>query len=164
MSDIHSHISTISDKAVKNIALDFISFLIDNDMKFERAGGYWKNQSYWYVKYNDEYVCFILINGIGDEERFAPLTVWTDDSNSHWYGDCNLQDSIKNIAVRHIDICEKCGACSGGTVKNIFGKQYDNVCRTAFRFINPDSYELKCLKKLILLRKSDIIKGNTYDK
>lgn len=153
---IHKHINTISDNKVKNIALDFISFLIDNDMEFERAGGYWENQSYWYIKYNNEYVCYILVNGTSDEKRFAPLTVWTDDSNSHWYSDCKLENSIKNIAISHIDICEKCGACNGGTTKNIFGKQYDNICRTTFRFINPDLDELKCLKKLILLRKSTI--------
>jgi len=155
-SSIHNHIYTISDNAVKNIALDFVSFLIDNGMNFERAGGYWKNQSYWYVKYNNEYVCYILVNGTSEEKRFAPLTVWTDDSDAHWYSNCKLENSIKNTAISHIDICEKCGACNGGTAKYIFGKQYDNICRTTFRFINPNLNELKCLKKLILLRKSTI--------
>lgn len=149
----------ISDKQLDKIAIDFISFLADNGMTFERAGGYWKNQSYWYIKYNDEFVCYILFNGVGDEVRFAPLTIWTDDSNSAWYRDCELENSIKDIAVRHIDICEKCGACSGGTNKNIFGKQYANVCRTTFRFVNPNWEELKCLKKLILLRKNNIDRG-----
>lgn len=153
---IHSHVNAISDTAVKDIALDFVSFLMDNNMEFERVGGYWKNQSYWYVKYHDEYVCYILVNATDDEKRFAPLTVWTDDSNLHWYSECNLQDNVKNTAVGHIDICEKCGACGGGCAKIIFGKQYDNVCRTTFRFINPDSEELECLKELILLRKNDI--------
>lgn len=46
----------------------------------------------------------------------------------------------------------------GGTRKQIFGKKYDNVCRTTFRFINPNCDELKCLKKLLLLRKKDIEK------
>ena len=43
----------------------------------------------------------------------------------------------------------------GGTRKQIFGKEYDNVCHTTFRFINPNWDELKCLKELLLLRKTD---------
>lgn len=146
----------ITDKQLDRIAIDFISFLADNGMTFERAGGYWGNQSYWYVKYKDQFVCYILFNGTGDEEKFSPLTIWTDDSNSNWYSNVELEESAKNIAVNHIDICEKCGACKGGTDKQIFCEKYSNVCRTAFRFINPDSEELDCLKKLILLRKNDI--------
>lgn len=84
------------------------------------------------------------------------MTVWTDDSGSDWYSKCDLEDNIKNIAVRHIDNCDNCGACKGGTRKQIFGKEYDNVCRTTFRFINPNWDELKCLKELLLLRKKDI--------
>ncbi len=148
----------IDDNESDKIAIDLLDFLIDNDMTFERAGGYWKKQSYWYVKYNNKFVCYILFNGTGDEEKFSPLTVWTDDSGIAWYSECDLEDNIKNIAARHIDICENCGACMGGTRKQIFGKKYDNVCRTTFRFINPNCDELKCLKKLLLLRKKDIEK------
>lgn len=146
----------INNKESDKTAIDLISFLIDNGMALERAGGYWENQSYWYVKYNDEFVCYILFNGTGDEKMFSPLTVWTDDSGFSWYSEIELKDSIKNIAVKHIDICEKCGACKGGTKKQIFGKEYNNVCRTTFRFINPNWDELKCLKELLLLRKKDI--------
>ncbi|MGN0523527.1 MAG: YdcF family protein [Eubacterium sp.] len=148
----------IDDNQLDKTAIDLLSFLIDNNMTFERAGGYWENQSYWYVKYNNEFVCYILFNGTGDEEKFSPLTVWTDDSNSNWYSECELEFSIKSIAVRHIDICEKCGACKGGITKKIFGKEYNNVCRTTFRFINPHFDELKCLKELLLMRQKDIKK------
>lgn len=145
----------IDDNKLDKTAIDLLSFLIENNMTFERAGGYWENQSYWYVKFNGKSVCYILFNGTGDEEKFSPLTIWTDDSGSDWYSKCDLEDSIKNIAVRHIDVCENCGACKGGTRKQIFGKEYDNVCHTTFRFINPNWDELKCLKELLLLRKTD---------
>lgn len=138
---------------------DLIDFLVDNDMNFERASGYWKNQSYWYVKYNNEFVCFILFNGTGDESKFFPLTIWTDDSNSDWYKKCKFDEEIEEIALNHIDVCEKCGSCRGGTTKTIFGKEYHNVCKTTFRFINPNNEELNCLKTLLLLRKKDIEKG-----
>lgn len=148
----------INNSELDKIAIDILNFLIENGMTLERAGGYWENQSYWYVKYNEEFLCYILFNGTGDEEKFSPLTIWTDDSGSAWYSKCDLEDSIKNIAVQHIDICEKCGACKGGTKKQIFSKECNNVCRTTFRFINPDWDELKCLKELMLLRKKDIEK------
>lgn len=146
----------VDDNELDKTAIELLNFLIDNGMTFERTGGYWKNQSYWYVKYNNEFVCYILFNGTGDEEKFSPLTIWTDDSGTAWYSECYLEDRIKNIAVEHIDVCENCGACKGGTRKQIFGKEYDNVCRTTFRFINPNWDELKCLKELLLLRKKDI--------
>lgn len=42
--------------------LNLIRYLKSNDMVFERGKGYWENQLYYMVKFNDEYVCFILIN------------------------------------------------------------------------------------------------------
>ncbi len=147
------------DKELKNTVLEFFEFLKDNGMLFEKAGGYWENQQYFYVKYKNEFVCYILVNGSGDEEKFYPFTIWTDDSNSDWYSNSYLPEDLKSIAVSHIDICEKCGACKGGTNKQIFGSQYSNVCRTTFRFINPNIDELECLKELVLLRKRDIYRG-----
>lgn len=147
----------IDDEKLDTIAIDLICFLIDNGMTFERDEDYWINQSYWYVKFNGEFVCYILFNGTGDEAKFSSLTIWTDDSNSYRYIKNDLENSIKDIAVLHIDICEKCGACKGGTTKQIFGEKHNNVCQTTFRFISPDCEELNCLKQLIHLRKNDIL-------
>ncbi len=150
------YITEIHDNKSKSIALEFVNFLSENGMTFQKSGGYWENQSYWYVKYMGEIVCYILINGTGSEEKFYPFTVWTDDTDSNWYSDCNLENNVENIAKKHIDICENCGACKGGTEKQIFGKKYFNVCRTTFRFINPDTPEINCINQLVLLRKADI--------
>ncbi len=141
---------------VKHNVLSFINFLVVNDMIFEKCGGYWENQNYYFVKYKNEYVCFILINGSGTEEKFAPFTVWSDDSGSKWYENVDLDDKVKSIAWENVDICEYCGSCSGGKSKLIFGKEFENVCRTTFRFVNPNENEFECLKKLIQLRKNDI--------
>lgn len=149
-------VNKIHDIKLKNIALEFVDFLSKNVMMFEKAGGYWDKQSYWYVKYKNEFVCYILVNAAGDEEKFYPFTVWTDDTNSDWYSSCNLESNIENTAINHIDFCENCGACKGGTEKQIFGKKYFNVCRTTFRFINPDVNDIKCIEELVLLRKKDI--------
>lgn len=59
----------VDDNELDKTAIELLNFLIDNGMTFERAGGYWKNQFYWYVRYNNEFVCYILFNGTGDEEK-----------------------------------------------------------------------------------------------
>ena len=38
----------------------------------------------------------------------------------------------------------------------IFGKEYAHVCRTTFRFDNPDAETAACVKKLVELRKGQI--------
>ena len=62
--------------------LEFVSFLRANEMEFIRGNGYWANQYYWYVRYRGEDVCYILVNGTGDEMDSAPLAVWSDISDS----------------------------------------------------------------------------------
>ncbi len=143
---------------VERNALAFIDFLFTNEVMFVRGGGYWENQNYYFVKYKNEHLCFILINGTGTEEKFAPFTVWSDDSGSKWYENADLDDEIKSIAWENVDICGNCGSCGGGKRKIIFGKEIENVCCTTFRFVNPKINEFECLKKLIQLRKNDINK------
>lgn len=67
---------------LRDNTIDFFTYLNDNSIKFERIFGYWKNQFYWQVNYKNQSICYILINGTGYEKRFAPLTIWTDDSLS----------------------------------------------------------------------------------
>lgn len=140
-------------------ALDFVDYLKVNEMTFERGKGYWENQFYWLIKYQKEYVCFILIDGKDSEEKFAPLTVWSDDSDSNWFTDSIPDEHIKKIAWEHVDFCENCGGdCRPGKHKIIFGKEFSNVCRTTMRFINPDFAEWECVKKMVEIRKNDILK------
>ena len=65
-----------------------------------------------------------------------------------------MDESIKEIAWKHVDICSNCGGCknSGGNRKTIFGKEFDNVCVTPMRFENPDAKTVECVKKLIEIR------------
>ena len=60
VSNAKNIIVDVDDNELDKTAIELLNFLIDNGMTFERAGGYWKNQSYWYVKYNNEFVCYIL--------------------------------------------------------------------------------------------------------
>lgn len=127
-------------------ALNLVAHLTSQGMSFERGTGYWEDKLYWYVKFNDEFVCFILIN----ENEW---TVWSDDSGADSYADFPLDEDMKEIAWQYVDFCGNCGSCGGGTKKTIFGKEFDNVCRTTFRFDNPDNLAVGCLKKLTEIRK-----------
>jgi hypothetical protein len=143
-------------------ALDFVAYLRANEMLFEKGKGYWEDKLYWMIKYKDEYVCFILVNGygsVGDKTEPEGWIIWSDDSGSNWFENFHLDDYIKKIAWDNVDFCAKCGSCSGGTSKTIFGKAFDKICRTTFRFNNPDVQALKCVKKMVELRKNDILRN-----
>ena len=136
--------------------LHFLADLREAGMDFERAGGYWAEQFYWVVGYQGEPVCFLLLNGTGEEAPMAPFTVWTDDSGSPWYEDGPLTQRERELCWQHADICACCGSCGGGTRKTLFGKEFENVCRTPMRFTRPDGEELALLEKLAGLRRTDI--------
>jgi hypothetical protein len=142
--------------AQKN-ALEFAEYLRSSEMLFERGKGYWADKLYWMIKYKDQYVCFILING--SEGKTEPWIVWSDDSGSSWFEDSPPEERLKEIALENVDFCTNCGGCGnpGGTRKAVFGKEFNNVCITAMKFINPDARTLECVKKMAELRKADIL-------
>ena len=148
--------------AQKN-ALEFAMHLRKNGMTFEKAqNGYWKDKPYWHIKYRDQYVCFVFVHGSPAKYVDEPegWTIWTDDSESNWFSDYPLDEPMKQVAWNHVDVCGNCtpgGPCAGGTRKTIFGKDFDHVCRTTMVFINPDLKALACLKKLVEIRKEDIL-------
>ena len=143
-------------------ALAFVSFLRANKMEFIRGDGYWANQYYWYVRYMGKDVCYILVNGTGEEKESAPLAVWSetsDGSDGAWYENNSLDEHTKEIAWDNVDFCAKCtpgSPCYGGMHKTVFGKEFDGVCRCTFRFDKPNDCELECIKKLVVVIKSDI--------
>jgi len=154
---IENSISEFLTEMQRKNALEFVAYLKKNDMLFEKAGGYWEDKPYWYIKYNEKYVCYILI---GSEEKPGPgpWIIWSDDSGSNWFMDLCLDEHMKEIFWKNIDFCGNCGGCSvKGTSKTIFGKEFNNICRTTFKFIDPDIEELECMKKMIEIRKKDIL-------
>jgi hypothetical protein len=146
----------LSGDARKN-ALDFFAYLKANEMQFERGKGYWEDKFYWVIKYNGESVCYILIN---NHENTEPWIIWSDDSDSNWYAEAPLDEHMKEIAWRNVDICGNCGGCDkpGGRRKTVFGKDFENVCITTMRFDNPDAEAVECMKRLVEIRKNDILK------
>jgi len=157
---IENSIADVLTGDAQHNALEFIAYLRASEMLFERGKGYWENKLYWMIKYKDEYVCFILV---GAEEKPGPdpWTIWSDDSGSNCFEDFPLDEHLKEVAWKNVDICGNCGGCGNpeGKRKTIFGKEFINVCRTTLRFTNPDTGELKFMKKMVEIRKNDIL-GN----
>ena len=147
----------LSNEARKN-ALDFIAYLRANEMLFERGEGYWADKLYWMISYRGKYVCFVLIGDPDTKTNSGDWTMWSDDSGSDWFNRFPLDNHMKEIAWKNVDVCANCGSYKnpGGTRKNVFGKSIDNVCITAMKFVNPDVKALECMKKLTEMRKMDI--------
>ena len=151
-------------------ALNFVAYLRNSGMKVEREiGGYWDDKFYYDVKYNEKFVCFILVySPASSEDSTEPWVVWSDDSGSKWYENCPLElaENLKEIAWKNVGICgntteNPCDGCPniGGQEKTILGKIFKNTCGTVFCFNNPMGAELECLKSLVGIRKNDILNG-----
>jgi hypothetical protein len=159
---IENYINEVLTGNEQKNALDFVAYLRASEMLFERGGGYWEDKLYWYIKFKNEYVCYILI---GSEEKPGPgpWIIWSDDSGSNWFTNFPLDEHMKKIAWKNVSICGNCGGCDnrGYTrkTKTIFGKEFNNVCLTTFSFTDPDVEELEFMKKMVELRKNDILKN-----
>ena len=139
----------------QKIALDFVEFLRNNEMEFVKDNGYWKDKIYYIIKHNAQCVCFIAIKD--PDEKDNRWTVWSDDMDSDWLRDYPVNDALKEIAWRHVDNCGNCGSCGGGKRKVIFGKEFKRVCGCTFRIDNPDDKDFAFMKKMVEIRKSEIL-------
>lgn len=129
-------------------ALEFVEFLRSNDVEFYRdSTSCWKDKIYYWLKYKDECVAFIAIED--PDEPDISWTVWSNDCQV--FAEDILEEEIKRIAWKHIDFCRRCGSCSGGKSKKIFGKEFAGVCGCTFRVDNPQLRDLPFLKKMVEL-------------
>lgn len=146
----------------QRIALNFISYLRNSGMEFVKDKGYWKDKIYYLIKYQEKCVCFIAIKDPDEKEN--RWTVWSDDIHSDWLGEKQLEEDMKAIAWSHVDTCENCGSCGGGKPKVIFGKEFSRVCGCTFRIDNPSAGDLLFMKKMVEIRKNEIISFTMREK
>ena len=134
-------------------AVDFFESLLESGLQLERGTGYWSDKRYWMVKHNDEYICFILINGGEDKTEPNGWVIWVDDDEQNCFAGLSSDERTKETAWKHIDICANCGGCKnpGGYRKTVFGKVFDKVCVTPMKFDNPDNETVGGVKKLVEL-------------
>lgn len=141
-----------SDRAV---ASEFLDFLKANDFQFVRDEAHWKNKIYYCVKYKNECVCFIAIKDPDEPEN--RWTVWSEDiASDYLVEDESVDEFIIQNAWKNIDQCTRCGCCSGGKMKTVFGKKFDKICGCTFRIDNPNVGDFAFMKYMVEIRKKKI--------
>lgn len=130
-------------------ALEFMAYLRQLGTEIIRDTGFWKNKIYFYIRRGETYAGYIAIRD--PDEPDNRWTVWSD-TGSPWYERKLSDNALEAVGLAHIDFCGHCGSCPGGTKKIIFGRAFDNVCGTMFRFDNPGEKELAFMKEMIRLR------------
>ena len=151
----------LSGEAQEN-ALAFAAYLRANDMLPVRfKNNYWKDKCAWAVEYRGEWVFFILLNGSPAQDKTEPegWVVWTEDRDTNWYEDAPIDERMKEIAWRHVDF-GTCGS-EASLRKIIFGKEFEPVCGSTFRFNNPSGESLECAEKMAELRINDILRRHS---
>ena len=137
----------------KQTALDFVNFLKSKQLTFYKdMCDCWKDKIYYWVKLGDECVCFIAIADSDEPQNL--WTVWSDESKL--YEDYIVDEGIKAVAWKNIDLCGNCGSCGGGQSKKVFGKTFDRVCGCTFRIDNPTAKDIPFLEKIVEIKIIDI--------
>lgn len=146
--NIYDYINWELEDADRENASELIHFLEDKQMSFYKDNSVcWKDKIYYWIKYGETCVAYISIKD--PDEKNIRWTVWSDDVNSEWLEQNCVNDKIKIIAWKNIDFCCNCGSCGGGRRKNVFGKEFDNVCGCTFRVDNPGADDISFIKEMI---------------
>ncbi len=135
------------------ISLKLIAFCKENGLEFVKDNAYWKDKNYFYVKYKENCVLYISIKDPDEPEN--RWTIWTDDIDERLLNEREFDDTLKKTAWQRIDHCGSCGSCGGGRHKNIFGKEFNDVCGCTFRFDNPDTDDLMFIEKVVEIQICD---------
>ena len=154
---IEEHICDVLSDDTQKDALSFVSHLQANDMRIERFTYHGEDTLHWEVKFQEKLVCYILLN-----PENPGWTIMPDNSSTARFADFQADDDIKEVAWKNINICHdgnRCGSCANGrgTRIRIFGKEFDDVCGMAYSFTNPDTAALGLAKKMMDIRKTDIL-------
>jgi len=114
-----------------------------------------KDESGWIVSN----LGFMIITGSDDFP--GPWTMWIGANNLGEHSETPIDAHIKEFAWSHVSPCGNCGGeCSLGTRTKIFGRDFENVCQSNLIFIDPDAETVEDMKKIIDIRKNDILKNN----
>ncbi|MCL2571934.1 MAG: hypothetical protein FWE11_05985 [Defluviitaleaceae bacterium] len=136
--------SNLKGEALTN-ALDFVDYLIARGLSPNME---WENGCRFVI--NEKSPCLVVFNMQDDGEWFicdVPVV-----SEPEWN---SLSNDLKELIIANIKICsvhkgEPCGCGSEpGASKNIFGKDYSNVCISEIQFHNPTPDILSKLKEIV---------------
>lgn len=104
---------------------------------------------------------FVLYQLIKDHDELNNhWTVWSDDIGSEYLNDNSIAESLKQLALSHVDECSHCGSCGGGNPKVIFGREFYAVCGCTFRFDTPQINDLPFIEYMIKAKVKQIDESN----
>ena len=127
-------------------ALDFAECLRENNMTYDGE---------YEIHYKDKLMCYIDM----PNEKSHSWRVWTVGNYKTEYEEISIDERTKEVAWANVVYCGNCDDCDldPGKTEMIFGKEFTNVCNgtddLAMRFANPNDHELRCIKKLVKMRK-----------
>ena len=73
---IEDVIKDLLKEETQKAAYDFVTFLHENEVPIEES------ENYWEVKYKEQTICYIFINGSVDLP--GPWTIWSDQVPGTW--------------------------------------------------------------------------------
>ena len=137
----------LSDDMLKN-ALDFVAYIQANGMTIDVVTTVFS--------YLGKEVCCLTLDG--NSHPAGPWSIYWMTFDIYEQDDFKVDEQLKKFALDHIHFCST-GHCdnSPGKPRTIFGNKYDNVCYCSLHFKTPDAEALEKIKKLVELRKHNII-------
>jgi len=145
-------------EAQKN-ALDFATFLRENDIWTEFNKDEYNNPSIWSGAVGGTVgnsIGYLLING--DANCPGPWTFWFNSCD--FEGSDSADDEFKNAIWSFVSPCGRCNEnwekCMGSGKRTILGKEFENQCHSPLMFCNPDTKTLENMKKFLLYLKPEI--------
>ena len=144
----------LSGEALRN-ALALFSYLRENKMNPANT-----SKNGWKISSKGCVVCYIWFDSDTGALHINPF-ISEYEPNS-------LSDDLKEIVwskKKQGTACETCHVISGDgyncsyKLKTVFGKSFADACARSVTFINPDSDETECIKKLLAMRKNIIRNG-----
>jgi len=152
----------LSGDTLKN-ALDFVDYLKINEI-ITVFSGY---ENVWHVRYLNEHVCVIVFLDSaakpicffdGVMKPPDPWTIFWGDYDEYEHKDVQVDERFQEFVWASVHTCEKCPCNNKMEMRRtIFGKEYENLCHCSLAFTNPDAEALEYVKKLVEMRKRNIV-------
>jgi hypothetical protein len=170
----------LSGEKLKN-ALDLLSYL-------KESGRTWvfPTDGHPEFYYMNELTCLLAYSNYGEEDLSAirrsieeagnrfedvaspcwTICCWQHGDDIYELESFPVDEGVKEFAQLNVWKCIYCGGCDapGGRHRAVFGKEYENACCNVFQFGNPDSEDLKNIKKLMELQKHIIANSKNKSK
>ena len=153
LQEIIEKIMEKNDEDTRKSIAKFFTYLEENEMIINGT-----HEMSWYdVNYKGKRVCRLSL----DEECVNFLISIVGDYHTE-YRDIPINEHMKQIAWENVTscynwVCSNSNKCGMGRTKMIFNKKFDNVCRYVMTFSDINIENLECVKKLLEMRKNDIL-------